>query len=129
MSRERLPNRRDSELATLIVGGREYTVAVSFDPRQRVKELFLDTKKYGSEMSLIVKDIAVVVSVAVQDGSLAKKLARSVARLPNGSPATIVGAALDFMISMSPGLYNEPAVAEAPPERVACKGAKEYSHK
>ncbi len=98
MTREKLPNRRDSDLETLVINGREYTIGISYTHDQRVLELFLDTLKCGSEMSHIVRDIAVVISVALQNHVLAKKMAHSVARFPDGEPATIVGAALDIIV-------------------------------
>ncbi len=98
MTRERMANRRDSDLETLVINGREYTIGISYTKDQRILELFLDTLKCGSEMSHIVRDIAVVISVALQNHVLAKKMAHSVARFPDGEPATIVGAALDVIV-------------------------------
>lgn len=117
MTRTRLPDRRDSARATLMVDGQEFTVGVSFDEFDRPKELFLDGPKEGSQMGNVLRDIAVVISVAVQHGSLPKELAKSVGRLPDGDPTSFVGAALDFMVRMEPK-----------PDRVACKGAAEYDH-
>ncbi len=103
MTRERMNNRRDSDLISLVVNGREYTIGVSYTNDERILELFLDTMKCGSEMSDIVKDLAVVISVALQNHVLAEKMAHSVGRHPDGEPATIVGAALDFMIETEKG--------------------------
>jgi len=118
MTRTRLSNRRDSERATLMVDGQEFTAGVSFDEFARPKELFLDGPKEGSQMANVLRDIAVVISVAVQDGSKPKLLAKSVGREPDGKPTSFVGEALDYMVSLSP----------QPLERVACKGAREYTH-
>lgn len=118
MTRTRLPNRRPSELETLTVNGVPFLAGVGFDIEDQPKELFLDGPKEGSQLSTILNDIAVVISVAVQDGSKPALLAKSVGRLPNGRPTSIVGAGLDFMVSMEP-----------PKPRVACKGAAEYDHR
>ncbi len=118
MTRARLPNRRDSELETLILDGQRFAAGVSFDKHGQPKELFLDGPKADSQISNILKDIAVVISVACQDGSLPKLLAKSVGRLPDGQPATVVGAALDFMVRMEP-----------PKPRVAYRGIGEWDHR
>ncbi len=99
MTRERMANRRDSDLVSVTVNDREYTIGISYTKDQRILELFLDTMKCGSEMSDIVKDLAVVISVALQNHVLAEKMAHSVGRHPDGAPATIVGAALDIIVS------------------------------
>lgn len=100
MTRECLPWRRDSDLTTLSVNNREYTVGISYAKDESILEIFLDTTKYGSEISMIVGDIAVVISVALQNQVLAKKMAHSVSRSPDGKPSTIVGAALDFILDL-----------------------------
>lgn len=102
MIRTRLPNRRDSVRATLTVDGQEFTVGLSFDGHNRPKELFLDGLKEGSQITTILRDLAVVISVAVQTGVSPKALAKSVGRGTNGEAASVVGAALDFMVRMEP---------------------------
>lgn len=118
MTRTRLPNRRPSKVETLVVGDQRFEAGVSFDEHGQPKELFLDGPKAGSQISNILKDIAVVISVACQDGSLPKLLAKSVGRLPDGQPATVVGAALDFMVRMAP-----------PKPRMAYRGIAEFDHR
>ncbi len=98
MTREQMENRRDSDLVSITINDREYTIGISYTKDERILELFLDTMKCGSEMSDIVKDLAVVISVALQNHVLAEKMAHSVGRHHDGTPATIVGAALDFIV-------------------------------
>ncbi len=130
MTRARLPNRRDSELETLVVNGQTFEVCVGFDPEtDRPREVFLNGGKEGSHFDAMLSDAATVISVALQYGVPPAALAKSVGRAPDmgtepGSlaqlaagtePASPIGAALDLLCQLEP--------------RVACKGAAEYSHK
>ncbi len=118
MTRTRLPNRRDGEIHTLLADGLQFECGVGLDEADRPREVFLNGAKSGSQISGILKDLACVISVAVQSGVLPAELAHSVGRLPGGEPISAVGAALDLMVSL------EPPKAE----RIACKGASEYTH-
>ena len=132
-TRNRLPNRRDDDIETLVVGGLEFRVTVGFDPAtDRPRELFLDGGKAGSEFAALLADAATSISVAIQYGVPIAALAKSMGRAPNvetapGSfeqlaagpePASPIGAALDLLCSLE---TSEP--------RVACKGAEEYDHR
>ena len=110
--RARLPNRRESRIQTLGVGGQEFTACVGLDPVTcRPRELFLSGGKEGSQFDAMLADAAVVISVALQHGVPAGALAKSTARIPLGpvtpagldtpapksQPASPVGAALDLL--------------------------------
>ena len=119
--RKRLPNRRDSRLETLLADGLQFEAGVGLDPAtQQPREVFLNGGKPGSQISTMLKDVACVISVAVQHGILPADLAKSVGRLPDGGPISAVGAALDLMVSLEP--------PEPPEPRVAYRGADQYSH-
>ncbi len=107
-----LPNRRESRVETLKVGGQEFTVCVGFDPvTGQPRELFLDGGKQGSQVDALLSDAATAISIALQYGVPPAALAKSVGRLPNlpitpadldrstigGQPASPVGAAIDLL--------------------------------
>ena len=112
-SRRRLPNRRSSETHALSVGNHSFTATVGFDPAdERPREVFLNGAKAGGELALILDDVAVLVSVALQHGIPAAALAKSMARVPlapvmpadladaagprQTAPASVVGTVLDL---------------------------------
>ena len=114
--RRRLPNRRSSETHALSVGNHRFTATVGFDPADgRLREVFLNGAKGGGELALILDDVAVLVSVALQHGIRPTTLAKSVARIPlvpltpadlaeasgpkQTAPASVVGAVLDLVSS------------------------------
>ena len=112
--RRRLPNRRDAVTQTLLVGSHTFAATVGFDPATgRPREVFLAGAKDGTDMAAILDDASVVISISLQHGISATALAKSVARLPlapltpadlaeaagprNTVPASVIGAALDFL--------------------------------
>ncbi len=117
-ARKRLPNRRPSHTETLEVAGQTFTATVGFDPKtDRPCEVFLTAGKEGSLINAMLADAAVVISVALQHGTSARALAKSVGRLPEGRmtpadldgerparlPASPIGAALDLLKAFENG--------------------------
>ena len=110
----RLPNRRPSLKQSLEAGGQVVTADVGFDPETgRPRELFLTAGKEGSLLNALLADAAVAISVALQCGTSAAALAKSVGRLPElpvapgdldqpsgKSPASPIGAALDLLCEL-----------------------------
>jgi hypothetical protein len=66
--RERLPNRRVSELVDFEHGGRRWTLTVGRFADGRVGEVFLDTPK-ASAIGEIAADAPIAASVAFQHGA------------------------------------------------------------
>ena len=95
--RARLPDRRPSVTERIDVEGQTYTATAGIDPHTgAVRELFLDGAKEGSHMDFVLNDTAVIISVAIQHGVAIEALRKSVARI-EGAPASVIGAALDFL--------------------------------
>lgn len=110
--RTRLPNRRPSTTDTITAGDQAVDATVGFDPASgRPAELFIAGSK--GDLALILDDVAVIISVALQHGLPAAALAKSVARLPTAPlappyepapherppAASLVGAALDLLVA------------------------------
>ena len=129
MTRARLPNRRRSEVETLVVHGQTFEACVGFDADHTPREVFLNGGKEGSQFDAMLSDAAILISVALQWGVPVDALVKSVGRAPNvatapGSteqlvagtePASPIGAALDLISRLSP--------------RVAYRGASEVDHR
>jgi ribonucleoside-diphosphate reductase alpha chain len=99
--RRRLPNRRNSVTEGLAVGNMNVSATIGFDPAGRPAEVFLSGAKDGSNLSAIIADASVVISIALQHGIPAKELAKSISRAPDGmghiTAASAIGAALDLL--------------------------------
>ncbi len=105
-ARTRLPDRRPQLIEPVIVGNATYDVAIGFDPRLPgcpPREVFLGGARIGADMAVILADVAVVISIALQHGLAASLFTGSVARVPevvDGPPtraASVIGAALDLI--------------------------------
>lgn len=99
MMRERLPNRRRSE--SFIVRfdeypGIRYTVTLGYMPGHNLpKEVFIDCNKLTTAMDTAGRDIAVLISIALQHGADIVEMQKSVIRDEAGRPRGIAGAVLD----------------------------------
>ena len=116
-TRRRLPSRRPALTRTITAGNHRFEVTIGLDPADgRPREVFLDGAKAGGELALILDDVAVLVSVALQHGIPAAALAKSMSRMPlapvmpadlaeaagprQTAPASVVGTVLDLLRSI-----------------------------
>lgn len=94
-ARERLPHRRPLLVRTVEqadgISGITYTLSVGFYADGRAGEVFCSGAKPGSALDHISADAATLISVALQHGVPIDAMRKSLARLPDGTPATIVG--------------------------------------
>ena len=96
--RERLANRRAHELRTLVHRGQRFTLGFGRYDDGRLAELFIDTEKPGSnDLDHVARDAAVTCSIALQHGTPVDALGSAVSRDADGSPAGLLGAALDLI--------------------------------
>lgn len=98
-ARRRLPNKRPGVNVEIAVGAIEAICTVSLFPDGSPGEIFLEVGKPGSEIDKLARDAACLWSLARQYGAPAEVLALSLARLEDGKPATIIGAAADLAAS------------------------------
>lgn len=89
MKRNRLPNRRPVETFNLTFEGQTYIISVGDC------EVFANNNKISSPLDYTIADAAKIYSVARQYGVPMEVLCKTVARNPDGSPASIIGAVLD----------------------------------
>ena len=97
MMRERLPNRRSSQLFDFESMGMRFTASVSHYPDSRIAELFIDNHKAGSGVGTLVRDLAITFSFAVQHGADAEAIRRALCRDSQGRPLGPLGVALDLL--------------------------------
>ncbi len=101
MTRARLPDRRPAETFDLKHGGQRFTVTVGFYPNGRPGEVFTHGTKTGSTLDALLADACVVVSCLIQHGAEPRELARSMGRLGNAEPASIIGKVIDLVAANS----------------------------
>jgi hypothetical protein len=95
--RDRLPNRRCSEIHDFSFAGNNFSVGVSRFEDGRVAEIFISSERPGSPIEAIARDSAVAVSFALQHGADLASLRAALTRDHDDGPASPLGAALDCL--------------------------------
>jgi hypothetical protein len=99
--RERLPNRRRGVRDSFTWRERRIHVAAGFSEDGRVLECFLrGGGRVGSDTDQMLDDLAVLVSRGLQHGDKLVDMKKGLGRLPDGTPASVVGAALDALLAI-----------------------------
>jgi hypothetical protein len=93
--RERLPDRRRSEMFSIQCNGLSYTATVSWFRDGRAAELFLNNHKSNSTADVNARDAAITLSLALQHGADIQVIRRALCRDSHGRPSGPLGAALD----------------------------------
>jgi ribonucleoside-diphosphate reductase alpha chain len=97
MTRERLPQRRASEMVEITAGGLTYRTIISRFDDGRVAEVFLSNHKTGSHADTAAKDSAVVCSLALQYGAPLEVIRKALMRDSAGRPNGPLGVVLDLL--------------------------------
>lgn len=92
--RKRLPNRRDSDALTFSHEGHTVHATVSFDADGKLAEIFLNSGKTGTLIDIVMREMAVVVSIALQYGVPRELIENALPKLTDNSPAGPLGSAL-----------------------------------
>src|SRR5262245_42194864 len=100
--REKLPNRRPSEVFSFEAMGLRFTASISRYPDGRVSELFCDNHKAGSAIGTLVRDAAIIFSFAVQHGAYPEAIRRALCRDSQDRALGPIGEALDRIIGEGP---------------------------
>lgn len=93
--RNPLPQRRHSESLTIWSGARPFTVTVGYYDDNTPGEIFINYGRAGTDMEALMRDAAVVLSLALQFGVPTATIRGAVTREGNGDASSIVGAILD----------------------------------
>jgi hypothetical protein len=96
-SRERLRNRRRSEIFTLELHGLRYVASFSRFDDGRIAEVFLQDRKPASQSDANARDSAIAASLALQYGCPLDVLRRALLRDAHGDASTPLGRALDII--------------------------------
>ena len=77
-SRQKLPDRRASEIFQFVRDGVGYTASISFYADGRLAEIFIDAAKPGSAIAQHANDAAVLASLLLQHGITAAVIRHSI---------------------------------------------------
>lgn len=97
MERQRLSNRRPSELIDFRFRGLAYVLGLSRYRDGRISEVFIDCSKATSPLGADARDAAVALSIAFQHGVPPEAIRAAVTRDEAGTAAGIAGAVLDLI--------------------------------
>lgn len=108
MVRTQLPNRRPNMTLDLEHRGMTFQVSVGFDPTTGAPmEVFGSTSKAGSDFAILLADACVILSIALQRGSLPSELSKTMQWAPvvgvadkTSEPASVIGAILVALVPM-----------------------------
>ena len=101
MTRTRLPDRRDAVNFEFFwssdprVRGTRFVGSLGFDRVGRPLEIFVHCEKVTTELAAMGRDAAVLVSLLLQWGCTFAEMRKSVTRVEDDRPASLVGRLLD----------------------------------
>jgi len=95
--RQKLENRRHHEVFTFEHWGQKYHAGVGRDSRGEIREVWINAGKTGEQLETLARDSAVILSIALQNGSLLSDLRHSITRDRHGNPQGPIGALLDAL--------------------------------
>lgn len=106
MARERLPNRREAMTFVVPHPGTEfhqkptwYDVALGYAPGSDApREVFISCNKVTTALDIAGRDIATLISIALQHGAGIAELAGAMTRDDKGAPQGVAGAVLDAVL-------------------------------
>jgi|SRR5262245_54308744 len=96
-TRRLLPNRRYGETFEIEHGSHRwpFVVTVGRYPDGTVGEVFVSGGKSGTDLEASVRDMAILLSLALQHGVPPNTMASAITREADGAPSTIIGRVLD----------------------------------
>ena len=103
MTRETLPPRRRCEVLDFVhtlASGQTvpYTATIGYYDDGRIAEVFLDGGKQSNDKANMARDIALLLSIAIQHGAPIRQLRDACGRDENGNPHTVTGTLLDILM-------------------------------
>jgi len=96
-----LPQRRRAETFTVIHWNQFFTVTAGYFDDGTPGEVFVDALKTGGDVDAIARDAAVMISLALQHGATVEAIRHAVTRNGSGEPASIVGAVVEALASLT----------------------------
>ena len=103
MTRTTLSPRRYCETMKLHHGGQRaaYHVTIGYYPDHATPgEIFISTNKIGTTVDALARDVAILMSLALQHGCTLTTMRDALTREADGAPSTIAGAVADTLTEL-----------------------------
>lgn len=97
MTREPLPNRRETQSFRFEFAGIKHHCSVSNYDDGRPAEIFIDAGKVNTGVQNIMRDGAILISLALQHGCPVETLRHAMTRTEDNSPSSALGKILDIV--------------------------------
>lgn len=100
--REKLPVRREADVIEFLHrlpggSGQRVLATIGRLPDGRIAEIFLDPPKLSNDAANLYRDMALLISIALQHGIEIEEMRSAVGRAEDGTPHSIAGSALDIL--------------------------------
>lgn len=99
-SRRRLPARRLAVALQIEHAGHKFRMQTGFCDDGAVAEVFIDAAKQNSALDALAADAAILISLLLQHGATPAEIGHALRRTLDGSPASLIGAAIDRLQEM-----------------------------
>lgn len=101
-SRYKPPNRRQCDVVSLKwpVGAWRpptYHICTARGDDDKIFEMFVSSSRPSTELAELIRDMSIIISIALQYGTSIADLRSKISRLSDGQPSSFVGAALDLI--------------------------------
>lgn len=101
-SRHIPPNRRQCNVVSLKwpVGAWSaptYHICTARGDDDKVFEMFISSSRPSTEVAELIRDVSIIISIALQYGTSIDDLRVKISRLSGGEPSSVIGAALDVI--------------------------------
>lgn len=100
--RERLLNRRRSELFSFVHDGFRFSASVSRFSDGRVAEIFISADKTGAAIEALARDAAILLSLLFQHGADPVAITHALTKNDAGGAASLIGAAAAALAQEEP---------------------------
>lgn len=102
MSRTKLLHRRPADVVDFLhrlPGGsaQPMTATIGYFPDGAPAEIFIDPPKLANDAANLARDVALLISIALQHGVPIEEMRAAVGRAEDGTPHSIAGSALDLL--------------------------------
>jgi len=95
MTREVLPSRRPAFTFALQRGTIDYAVSFGTFSDGNIAEVFITSRKIGSDVEAVCRDAAILISLALQHGCPFDIIRHALTRNQDNSPQSLIGEVVD----------------------------------
>lgn len=104
MSRDALPSRRDAVTFNFEYKNKPFVISIGLYKNGMIGEIFINGGKSGEDIEAVVRDAAVLMSLALQHGTSLATIRHALTRNSDGSASGIVCAVVDTLQKEFPEL-------------------------